>query len=229
MTDVSFFCFISCIRGNGFNASINGLRLRYFREIFNQSRLGSAVGIVWCRAPFQNYVIYISLSRISVNKEAVQFFGADANYVSSLPLVVKGPCMLMSSYWIHCDRCWWQRPPSRTHSLRAAELQSFRARWQTFTGTWSCCFRPLLSAQGGRKVPPRLWTTVKKRSADNRPSHKTAGATERTERGAAPPFPIRASESRCRTDQSLPQIAIDRKSLPLIDQFHLQCVCVLIG
>lgn len=100
----------------------------------------------------------------------------------------------MSSYWIHCDRCWWQRPPSRTHSLRAAEPQSFRARWQTFTGTWSCapmyggrCFRPLPSAPGGRKVPPRQSTTVKKRSADNRRSHKTAGTTERTERGAAPP------------------------------------------
>lgn len=153
-----FFCFISCIRGNGFNASINGLPLRYFREIFNQSRLGSAVGIVWCRAPYQNDVIYISLSRISVNKEAVQFFGADANYVSSLPLVVKGPCMVMSSYWIHCDRCWWQRSPSRTRSLGAAEPHSFRARRQTFTGTWPCapmyggrCFRPLLSAPGGRE------------------------------------------------------------------------------
>lgn len=116
----------------------------------------------------------------------------------------------MSSYWIGSDRCWWQR--------------SHAQNTQRSTGSHTTCWTAALSTRGRCHLVKKKNPWVLERSADKKMKRQAWGTEQNvTQRWG----PIDASKSLCRTDQSLPQIAIDITSRRLIDQFHLLCVCVL--
>lgn len=133
----------------------------------------------------------------------------------------------MSSYWIYCDRCWWQQnaePRSSTARSRVLNVALLEICFcflffKKTLASWLTCRR-------GSMEPTCRWTTVQKRSANNRQSHKAAETMAHKHSVLRHRVRIDASESLCKTDQSLHQIAIDTESHRLIDQVHLACVRV---